>query len=87
MNGDTKQFIKSLMVLYLNQWVKGCGKENCGNPFCRCCGPHPKEVENAFSSISLNESSKAELPKVILNLTKVSASQVQFWICKCMFRS
>ena len=86
-NGDAKQFVKSLMVLYLNQWGKGCNKKNCGNPFCKCCGPHPKEVDAAFSSISLKESTQTELPRVLLDLTKISASQVQFWVCKSMFKS
>ena len=86
-NGNVKQFIKSLMVHYINQWVKGCGKDNCGNPFCKCCGPYPKEVDAAFSSISLNEVTQTDLPRVLLNLTKISASQGQFWVCTSMFKS
>ena len=71
------------MRMYLQQLVVGCGKEGCGNPFCKCRGKQCWECSPPIQYIQLTEipSTQEEIQKFVLKLTKQSVTYSQFWIC------
>ena len=71
------------MRMYLQQLVVGCGKEDCGNPFCKCRGKQRWECPPPFQYIQFTAipSSQEEIQKFVLKLTKESVTSSQFWLC------